>query len=393
MGEALGRIETDGDAHAVARIMMHAFAGGTLDETLAWVETVGREAWRVVREGPWVKACCFTTAMGVWLGGRRVSMSGVVGVGVAPEARGRGLATRLMEGVLDEQRAAGFALSGLFSAKQALYRRVGYEQAGHFVRYRVPMASLRVRRDLDLDTTHLRVCTLGDDDRGRVRDLYREVARGQDGMLDRGAYVWGRVERLRGEERHGFGFEDEHGRLEAYVYLAQHKDEQWRQTITIGDWQARSLRGWAALVRFLAEFSSLGRDVRFTGSPAHPALFVMDDQGFEVERLEYWMIRVLDPQRLLTERGYAPTLTGAANLRVHDDLYGTQDLVLRVSDGRGQVERGGSGSIAMDVRTLAAVASGFLSVPVARQMGLIHGETAPLEGLFSGQTPAMADQF
>ncbi len=396
--EAYEQLSTDGDAHAVARIVMHAFAGGTLDESLQWIETVGRDSWRVLRVGEWVKACLFMVPMGIFLGGRSVSMSGVVAVGVAPESRGQGLATRLMLESLREAKQDGFALSGLFSAKQALYRRVGYEQAGHYVRYTVPLGELVVRRDLDLASDGWRVRTLGEGDRADIQAFYRAQAMAHDGMLDRGEYIWGRVAHWRGEDRHGWGIENERGELEAYVYLSQRrKGDDDRQRIVVGDWQARSMRGWAALMRFVREFSSMGDEVVFKGSPSHPVCFLMDEQRIGERDGEYWMLRVLDVKGLLSSRGYGTGVVCEAHLRIEDgSLDAGGDFILRIEGGGGSVEPGGRGEVCMSERTLAAVVSGYLSARQAAQLGLVTGKARAVEGLsglFEGATPAMVDQF
>ncbi len=394
--EGYGGIESDGDANAVARIVMHAFAGGSHEETLKWIDAVGRDCWRVLRDGEWIKACLFTMPMGIFLGGRSVPMSGVVAVGVAPEARGRGLATRLMLQSLREQREDGFALSGLFSAKQGLYRRVGFEQAGHFVRYRVAIGEFVVRRDLELAGDGLTVRTLGEGDRADVEAFYRAHAAAHDGMLDRGAYVWGRIAHWRGEDRHGWVIEDEKGEIEAYIYLSQRrKDNDFRQEIFVGDWQARSLRGWAALMRFCREFSSMGDEVVFRGSPTHPVCFLMDEQRIGDRGGEYWMLRVLDVAKALSARGYGAGTSCEAHLRIEDETLGAGgDFVLRVDGGEGTVEAGGRGEIVMSEKTLAALVSGYLSMRQAIGLGLIGGTSADaLSGVFEGGVPAMVDQF
>lgn len=394
--ERFGTIESDDDARDVARITMHAFANGSLEQSIEWIDSVGRERWRVLRVGDRVGASLLTTPMGVFFGGRSVPMSGVVGVGVAPEARGRGLATRLMLESLREQRREGFALSGLFSAKQALYRRVGYEQCGHFVRYRIPMREMAVRRDIDLSHPRLHVRALSDADMPRVRTLYREAAAAHDGMLDRGDYVWGRVAQLRGERRHAWGFERDDASLEAYVFLAQRrKDADFRQEIVIGDWQSRSAAGWAAIMRFVREFASLADDVHFTGSPTHPVCFLMDDQRFGTRSGEYWMLRVLDVPKALAGRGYAPSLAGEYHLRIDDDALGAGgDFVLSLHQGEARVEAGGQGDVRMHIRTLACLLSGFMSVRQAASLALLTGGAVEsLVGVLGSDTPAMADQF
>src|SRR5262245_50331513 len=61
-----------------------------------------------------------------WFGGRLVKMGGVASVGVAPEARGRGVATALMTQlhVLSDRR--GDALTMLYAFRHGFYARLGY---------------------------------------------------------------------------------------------------------------------------------------------------------------------------------------------------------------------------------------------------------------------------
>lgn len=83
-------------------------------------------------------------SMGQWFGGQRISMSGIAGVGVAPEYRGMGVATELMRQTVNELYANGVPLSALYAATQELYRKVGYEQAGSYCRFSLPTRSITV---------------------------------------------------------------------------------------------------------------------------------------------------------------------------------------------------------------------------------------------------------
>ena len=70
--------------------------------------------------------------------------------------------------------------------------------------------------------------------------------------------------------------------------------------------------------------------------------------------------------------------------------------VLKVADGRGRVESGGRGELALDVRGLAALYSGFLAPSELVRCGLATGSAAALEAaatLFTGPHPWMRDGF
>ena len=79
---------------------------------------------------------------GHFFGGRSVPALGIGGVAVAPEARGRRVAERLVVEVLREFRQKGFAISTLFPATVPVYRRCGYEYMSLRVRFGAPLRSL-----------------------------------------------------------------------------------------------------------------------------------------------------------------------------------------------------------------------------------------------------------
>src|SRR5262249_31986324 len=109
--------------------------------------------------------------------------------------------------------------------------------------------------------------------------------------------------------------------------------------------------------------------------------------------------RVLDVAAAMTARGFPPGVSG----EVHVDVAG-DDIVpenagrwlLRVEDGRAEVERGGRGTLRTDVRGLAALYTGFHSPADLRAAGFADGDDASLASataLFAGPHPWMADHF
>ena len=97
------------------------------DDLAAFVERVGAENLRLFREGGRASAVLTLIPMAQWFGGRSVPMTGVNLVGTAPEARGRGVATRMMIAAVREMRKNGVPISTLYPAKQTLYRRAERE--------------------------------------------------------------------------------------------------------------------------------------------------------------------------------------------------------------------------------------------------------------------------
>jgi predicted acetyltransferase len=289
-------------------------------------------------------------------------------------------------------------LSALYPATIALYRRAGYELAGHYCRFKVELGSCP-RRGASLE---LRPVT--DADRQDVVQAYRTVARGRTGHLERGPYVWNRVRSPRGELARGYVVVGDQG-LEGYVFLVQQKQErEFHYDLALSDFVAVSGRALDRLLRFFADHRSMADHAIWYGGPTHPALFAMPDRGYEVRVSEQWMLRLVHVEQALGERGY-PDVDLELMLEVKDDILteNTGSYYLQIKHGGAGVEpvsrRGGGSTVAraiMDVRTLAALYSGFSSAEELARSGAIEADGRTLSALsllFNGPPPSMCDFF
>ena len=76
-------------------------------------------------------------------GGSELPMAGIAAVGVAPEDRGRGVASLLMGEAVRRAAELGDVVSALYPAAVTLYRRQGWELAGAQHRVLIDPARLR----------------------------------------------------------------------------------------------------------------------------------------------------------------------------------------------------------------------------------------------------------
>jgi predicted acetyltransferase len=385
-----GEVRGEDDLPELARLVSHAFAG-PLEGAAEWLRAAGLQHVRVLREGGRPVASLLRIPMGQYFGGRSVPMMGVAGVAVAPEARGRGLARRIMRQGLLEMHAEGWPISCLYASTQSLYRQVGYEQAGHRFMIRVPLSQIDVRE------RSAPVLPLADKSAAEVEACYRDFATAQQGWLDRGVYCWARVREMRGERYHGFGVE-ENGKLSGYLYLLQKRKENGRHDVLTSDLAFRTPQAGRRLLGFLADFATVGEDAVVFGGPHHPLLWLLGQQRFTVTLRDYWMTRLTDVVRALEGRGYPTAVSARVQLEVSDELIAKNAgrWVLSVEKGRGTVEKGGSGEVHIEARTLAALWSGFATPEQLRLLGAIEGSNAALSVLgavFASGTPAMSDMF
>lgn len=397
MSDGYGRLEQR-DHEALVRVLMLAFGGQSRDDTLKWAGSLGFDRWRVWREDGVVVGCAGLIEMGQFFGGRSVPMEGVAGVGVAPEVRGRGIATRLMRAIVLELAESGVPISTLFPATQPLYRRAGYEPAGHGFKTTIDVQRLGVR----VNEPRARAATEGD--REAIQACAGRVAADHDGNLDRGAYNWDRIFYSRGERREipGLVVDGPRG-IEGYIFYTMDAGSSLPirgvgQLVRITDVAAETPAAARRLLSLLGELSSVSDEAMMKTGPMHPLLLIMPEHAFKCELLDHWMTRVVDVPTAVAARGYRRGIDAEVAVEIEDDLVASNHGVwtIRVRDGRAMAERGGRTRIRMNVRQFASVYTGFAAPKQLVRVGLVEGDDEALDTLgaiFAAPAPWMPDIF
>jgi predicted acetyltransferase len=384
------RLQDEAEAQALKGVLEQCFQVGGWD---TFFRRIGPENFRVLRRGRKPAAGLAIYRMGQWFGGRSVPMAGIAAVGVPPEARGQGLAERLVAETLKGLHAEGTPLSALYPSTYRLYRKVGYEQAGFRCHYSIEVQNIGVRdRMLEMRPVEL----AGPE---ALRPLYERLARSGNGLLDRNAAIWERTLLPRSGEVKRAYLIGPPGREEGYVVFHQPEASgPGLYDLLVSDRIALSGSAQRRLWSFFADHSSLGGEVRWFGPPAEPALFVLPEPRVRLKRLELWMLRILDVRRALELRGYPQAWSQGLDLEVRDELLPRNNgrFVLEVQDGAAQVRKGGRGRLKLDVRALAALYSGLHGPHELHALGCLEGTRQALaeaSGLFAGPKPWMPDGF
>ena len=328
---------------------------------------------------------------GQWFGGRSVPMAAIGLVGIAPESRGQGVATNLMNACVLDARASGHPLSALYPAKQTLYRRSGWELAGgcwgHTAR---PSAFALGERTPDLRP-------FAPQDEPAVRALHREVSAARTGELDREDYLWTRVIRSFGQDVRGFVVDGADG-LDGYVFLYEVDVDGDFHDLVIGDHAARTREALLRILRFVGDHSTLVREVRWTGAPLAGWHGLLREQTWKTALRFQWMLRICDVKGALEGRGYPPGVEAELPLEVDDPVVPENcgRFLVRIADGAATVEPGGSGALRLGVRALASIYSGWMTPSEGRFLGAVEGADALLaraDRVFTGPSPWMSDMF
>lgn len=395
MSERWGTPRDERDKAFVARAL-HTSFGMETQPALAAIEQAG-DLQRVFRDERGEPA---GSALVIWagqfFGGRSVPMAGVRAVAVPPERRGGGVATDLMIALLREAHERGTPISTLYAATQALYRRVGYEQAGHRDRVTLDPARLKGRA---APGTRVRPADFARDHEA-IAACQRSMARHMPGNLDRDAYLWSIIRSPRAVQTDTLVVEDDAGdvcavltsRLERLAYPGR------GFVLWVSDFAAGSERGARGLLAALAGFGSVLSEIRLNCGPTHPVLLLLDEQKYRIDHEEHWMTRVVRLRDAVEARGYAPTLRTRIGIRVRDPLFSDNDgaWTIEVEDGHARCTPGGDAGVELDIGAMGAVYTGFASPAQLALIGRAKGDESSLAALgavFAGPVPSMVDFF
>jgi predicted acetyltransferase len=303
-----------------------------------------------------IVAHAFLFRLRAWFGGRLVPVGGIASVGVAPEARRRGVGSALMEHLHAVSHARGDAITLLYPFRQSFYGRLGYAATSTYRRLRLSPASVPWTPELDA-----RPATGAD--REPMKACWQAAAVRHAGMLDRSERLW---ESRWADERSTWLVVEGQARVQGYVcWTVQQREAHAVTTLCVRELVAATEAAMRSLWGLIGDqrsqiahaYVDVARD-----DPTEQALVDPDRAGFGDAQVEHAlgeviagpMIRILDATRALGARGYEAE--GRLGLSI-----GAEDLQLSVRDGEGEVASTAPLSerhIRVNPRALAALAFG-----------------------------------
>lgn len=335
-----------------------------------------------------------------WFGGQELAMEGIWGVATLPEHRGSGLATATVTTLLREAREDGVPISALFPAIVRPYRGLGYELAGTHTEHEVELDDLPRGPVGPLDLEEYEA----DRDLEDVRACYRRAMAPHNGPIDCDDATWWPetiLSHRTPDEIHRVAVARGPSGIEAYTSFVQEKakgdfDVSFR--LSCKHLVASTIEGYATLLGYIRGFRGLGQAVRFTGPPADPIAFLLEEQRVRPAWTFRWMLRLLDVPTALERRGY-PSASGEAVILVDDGLFPQNRGPWRIvaEDGKVSVtpaERATTRPI--QIGALSSMFTGYLSPLDAVRLRLLARDdpVVPLFAkLFSGPSPFMLEFF
>lgn len=408
-----GPPRTDAQTAAFAHVLAHSF-GRSDAEAGDWVALHDRANLRILCRGDEVEGGLILIRMGQYFNGTPIPMVGIQGVGVSPSARGRGVASELMQRTLRELHAAGAPLSTLYPANQTLYRRLGYEQAGHRFEVHIPLNRIGARAPMrGGDGLSVREGRSEGADRDRIHALYGRFAAACQGPLDRNDVQWRRIESpppARSEPPRLFLIE--RGRvLEGYIFLTQSVPPTTagpnRFNVHIHDMAATTPAAIDRLWAFLAGYSTVGSELIWFTGPSNPLLLALSEQTYKPMLLrDHWMLRIVELKAALEQRPWPAATNARLTLDLQDESLpaNTGRRLLTIAGGRARVRTLDRGvkprgpSISCDIGALATLYAGFAPAQHLALAGRVKGDDESLalaSSLFASTrgVPMLTDMF
>lgn len=326
----------------------------------------------VLLDGGQPLAHAFLFGLEAWVGGARVRLGGIASVGVAPEARGRGLASALLAHLHGVARARGDAATVLYAYRQGFYARLGYLPTSTYRRLRVHPAAIPWRPEL-------RVRVAAGADREALRACWEAEGLRHTGTLVRADRTW---EARLADERRTWLVVEGAGGVEGYVAWTLVQGEPHAPTaLVVREMAARTPEAtrslWAAVGAQRDQVMEVRVDVA-QDDPVDRVLVDGDRARFGDAELEHAlgeiaagpMLRATSTARALEARGWAED--GALVLAVGDE-----GVALEVRSGRATATATADApQLRLAAEAFSAVALGGLRPSHAIRLGLAEARDA-----------------
>ncbi|MBD2294692.1 GNAT family N-acetyltransferase [Anabaena sphaerica FACHB-251] len=378
------------DIKQLGSILNQSFITSPSDEEL-YINCIGAENFRIIHHNQYIAGGLATLNMGQWWGGKRVPMTGIASVGIAPEYRGDGAALALMQHTIQELYAQEVPISVLYPATQTLYRKVGFEQGGSYCIWEILTDSIQVwEQPLPVQPVMLT-------DHQIFHDLYQQQAQLIPGYLDRNSALWQLLTQSNDQQKVYAYFIGSQQQPQGYIIFNQERTEDGA-ILKVIDWVVLTDAAAQTFWSFLFKHRSQIKKVQWKSSVIDSLKLLLPEPIAKISLQKLWMLRVINLFKALEMRGYPAGIQAELHLDIKDDLLPANNgkFILSVVNGCGKVTKGGKGELQLDIRGLAPLYTGLFSPHQLQQLGKLDATESALSAatqIFTSVSPGMANFF
>jgi predicted acetyltransferase len=387
---------TDEDAAAARQLGLEAF--GTPTTPPSEPATVDRpgQTWFGAFDQTTLAARMIDRDYESYFGGVAMPTSGIAGVTVAAEYRGRGALSPLFTETLAAARSRGAVVSTLFPTAPRIYRRFGYEVVADFATVQVPTQALASVPPAD--GIHTRRATAADLE--AVRAVYDAWACEQNGPLSRRGVSFPDTAAEYLDHFTGVTVAvDDADVVHGYVSWERGQGYGEKAVLEITDLLATGPAGYRALLVAMGSFSSVIPQVRIDTSGDDIARMFLPTLHWQVVDSSPYMLKVLDVSGALTLRRYPAGFSAELAFSLTGDFLDDNNghYVLDIGNGRGNCVRAEHGGRVFTPQGLALLFAGVQSSANLRTAGHLRGgdpgDDATWDALFGGRQAHIRDYF
>ncbi|HLO87404.1 MAG TPA: GNAT family N-acetyltransferase [Nostocaceae cyanobacterium] len=375
----------------LAHIFEQCFVG-TPGEEEPYINQVGLEVFRVLRQNQQLVGGLDILNMGQWWGGQVVPMGGIASVAIAPEYRGTGAAVSLLQYALQELYTKQIPISVLYPATQPLYRKVGYEQGGNLCTWEIPTQTIQLKEQFlpvqRVDLINQKVFI----------DLYQQQAKSSQGYLQRNSIIWQLITETPANKSVLYAYLiGSSAQPQGYLIFEQARTSNGT-ILAIRDWAILTTAAAKTFWAFLHHHRSQIDKVQWK-SPINDTLKLLLPEGTaKINSQKTWFLRIVDLVKALELRGYPLGIEAELHLAVQDNLLSANHgkFILTIAHGQGKVTYGGRGDLQSDISGLAPLYTGLFTphqLQLAGKLEATETALATASSIFTGVTPAMVDYF
>lgn len=310
-------------------------------------------------------AHAFLFRMATWIGGNEIGMGGIASVGVAPEARGQGIARALMDHLIAELHGKRTPLCLLYPFRHHFYAKLGFATVSEVKRLRVPAKALP-----KTPTKLVLRAATRPEDFALARRCYERWGEKQTGLVVRRESIWRGLFGLEG--RHLTLATTPNGDVVGYsMHAYLWPPEGMPQEIDVTELVAETDEARLALLSFFGRQQDQSTYVRLLLDAHDPFLaFVDEPRGASFDSIRPLipiagevgagaMLRLVDVGAALLARGYMHD--GSLGLDIRDGETSVFQGTLHVERGKPRLSTHRAPStLRTDLATLTQLFAGFI---------------------------------
>ncbi|HEX6255585.1 MAG TPA: GNAT family N-acetyltransferase [Euzebyales bacterium] len=382
------------DAEQAFQLRVHAFSSSTRGDYDA-AEVYAPDEHRLVA----VDGGRVVGHLAVWpvhqsFGGRAVPMAAVSAFTIAHDQRGRGIGSQMLTVALERMADAGLAISTLYPSTPVPYHRWGWEFAGEHVRRRV---ATRALLDVPAPAVPVELRPYAPADLDALVELNDRRAQREPGALIGGDRWLRRALQADPDEPELAVVAVRDGQVAGLLLAVKESADDGIYGLHVLRLFGADRDVERALLRCAGHHHAVAATSVLRSRTADPLLFELSSLTHLDPACEHFMTRVIDAPAAMTARGWAP-VSATIELDISDERRSANHgrFVLEVADRFAVLTPGGSGRVALDVRALASLYTGFTTASALAAAGRVSGDpptVAAMDDAFAAPAPCMRDTY